>query len=218
MNNKILIFLCLVCFPFFGFTEELPNENELILCQDQADNFGNGKGDDHISEKCALGFKTMAAANSSIKESSLNKIKVYGHRNMILVDKVFNNKPVTEIIAGSSTELHKIKALAIDEKNQEIAVLEESGDVLFFSSKITGNVAPFRILRNQELIGASDLVVDSDRDMVIVNNKKSKTILFFSRLANINGRKEKQRLEVVKTIDSSLMDPDHFNLSDLLKK
>jgi hypothetical protein len=85
-------------------------------------------------------------------------------------------------------------------------VLEESGDVLFFSSKITGNISPFRILQDKELVGGSELVIDSLRDQVVVNNKTTKRILFFSRLANVHAREGKQKLGIIKTIDTSLRD------------
>jgi hypothetical protein len=185
--------------------KELPKEEELVLCQDQAENFGNGKGGNSISQKCIDSYIVMAPS-LAIKESKETNIKVYGYRNMILIKKKSPTSIVTQVIAGTSTELNGIEALAIDEKNQEIAVLEENGDVLFFSSRITGNVSPYRILRHKDLEGAVELVVDNRRDQIIVYNKKNKKILFFSRLANVNGRKENQRLGIIKTIDTSMLD------------
>lgn len=184
---------------------EVPNEADIVVCQDQAENYGNGKGDDLISKKCIESFKTMAVA-SAVIESKTAKMKFYGYRNMILIEKSKDTSVVTEIIAGTSTELKAIHALAFDEKNQEVVALEESGDVLFFSSKITGNIAPYRILKHKELAGASEIVVDSVRDQVVVNNKSNKKILFFSRLANINARAEKQKLDIIRVIDASMMD------------
>lgn len=184
---------------------ELQNEADIIFCQDQAENFGNGKGEDFISKNCIESFKKMATT-AAIKESSALKMKFYGYRNMILIEKDSGTTVGTNIIAGIHTELKAIRALSFDEKNQEIVVLEESGDVLFLSSKITGNVAPFRILKHEELVGASELVVDNEKDQVILANNKTKRILFFSRLANINGRKGKQKLDIIKTIDTPMMD------------
>lgn len=206
MKHKLIGILILIGINNTAFGADAPKEEDLVVCQDQADNYGNGKGDDHISTKCIGYFKDMASVNAAMKESMNLKIKIFGFRNMLLIEKVKGDKIVTEITAGNSTELSTIKTLAIDEKNQEIVVLEESGDVLFFSSKITGNVAPYRILRNKELEGASEIVVDSTRDLVAINNKKTKKILFFSRLANINGRKENQRLDIVKSITAGAMD------------
>lgn len=182
---------------------EFPSEGELLVCQDQAESFGNGKGDDHISSKCISHFKMMSINSNAMKESFLVKMKVYGYRNMIFLEKNIEGKVTQEIIAGSSTELNSIQTLAIDEKNKEIAVLEENGNILFFSSKITGNIAPYRVIKHKELEGANDIVVDSERDFVIVNNNKNKRILFFSRLADINGRRKNQSLDIKKSINTS---------------
>lgn len=184
---------------------ELPNEADIVLCQDQAENFGNGKGDDSVSPNCIESFKKMAPI-AAIKESSELKIKIYGYRNMIIVEEISGSSILTNIIAGSYTELKAIHALTVDEKNREIVVLEESGDVLFLSSKITGNIAPFRIIKHKELTGASELVIDNVKDQVVLINNKTKRILFFSRLANINGRVGKQKLDIIKTIDTPTME------------
>ena len=93
--------------------------------------------------------------------------------------------------------------MALDPANNEIAVLEKSGDILFFSSIITGNVAPYRILRSKELDGASDLVVDPKADHVVVLNRKSGSVLHFSRKANYLGAECKKNLSLIKSDDLS---------------
>lgn len=203
------IFILSLSFSFFSLAtadaQDISKEAELALCQDQADNFGNGKGDDKISKKCINTFKEMAMANFSAKEFKTTKLKSYGYRNMILVEKKVGTNNVTEIIAGNSTELKAVRSLALDETHQEVAVLEEGGDVLFFSTRITGNTAPFRVLRHKEIEGASELTIDEERNLVALYNKKSKKILFFSRLANLKGRAGDQKLGVVKVLDMRTM-------------
>ena len=200
---------------------QVPTEDDLVACQDQADNFGNGKGDDVISEKCIETFKKLApikatATITRVQKLVKTKINFFGFRNMVLIEKHTGSLEVpvvsTEIIAGSSTELNTIEAMAIDEKNQEIIILEKSGNVLFFSSIIAGNIAPYRMLVNKELVGASELVIDAERNQVVVNNPKTKKILFFSRLANINANKGKQKLETVKVIDTSMMNFQNLSI------
>lgn len=181
--------------------ENLLTKEEISSCQKQANEYGNGKGDDYISEQCQNSFKGMA--NSlAIKKTKGLKITFYGHRNMLLLEKNIDTAITTLITAGSSTKLKAIKTLAVDEKNQEVIVLEESGDVLFFTYKLAGNIAPYRILKHKDLVGASELVVDNIKDQIIVYNNKTNKILFFSRLANVNGRKEKQFLNIIKTIQT----------------
>lgn len=212
-NTFLFLFLN---FGFYSFTsagaQDVSKEAELALCQDQADNFGNGKGDDKISKKCINLFKEMAIENSSVKEFNESKLKSYGFRNMILVEKKVGTNIVTEIIAGNSTELKSIRSLALDESHQEVAVLEEGGDVLFFSTRITGNIAPFRVLRHKEIEGASELAIDGERNLVAIYNKKSKKILFYSRLANVKGRIGNQKLGVIKILDMRAMDLNNLRI------
>jgi len=181
------------------------SEAEILVCQDKAENYGNGKGDDTISENC-MELVRMQASASAKKESASLKMKFFGFRNMILVESSLGALTKTHIIAGNSTELKNIIALDFDELNKEIVVLEKSGKVSFYSYKITGNVAPFRTLNHGELPGASEVAVDSKRDIVIVKNPISQKVLFFSRLANIHAGKGKQKLEVLKTIDTKSID------------
>lgn len=202
------LFIITVCHPKLVFTAESSNEDKMVLCQDQADSYGNGKGDDFISRECLNSIKKTVNNSENLslkKESKILKMTFFGQRNIILVEKKIDKLIDTNIIAGSSTLLKSVQALAIDEKNQEIAVLEESGKILFFTTKITGNIAPYRTLEHSELLGASEMVIDSVRDQVIVYNDRNKTLLFFSRLANINERKEKQKLNIIKTINTREM-------------
>jgi hypothetical protein len=141
-----------------------------------------------------------------VKESIPAKLKFFGYKNMVIIEKNLGKTIGTNLIAGNYTELKSVRALAYDEKHEEIAVLEESGDILFFSAKITGNVAPYRIIKNKELVGATDLVVDGVKDLVMVNNERSKKVLFLSRLANIHARKGQEKLNISKSIDTSMVE------------
>ena len=189
----------------------LPSEAEIVVCQDQAENYGNGKGDDVVAKECLDSFKKLALKKAVAVNNPL-KIKFFGYKNMIIVEKTKDNLVYNEILAGNSTELKSIVAVVADEKNQEIIVLEESGDVLFFTSTLTGNIAPYRILRHKALQGASEMVFDNSTDQVIINNKKSDKLLFFSRLANIYAPKDKQKLNILKVIDTTSMDVSGLSL------
>lgn len=189
-----------------------PKEEELLLCQDEATQFGNGNGKDSVSRKCLDSIKQMAIGTKAMQESADKKSKYFGHRNMLIIDQYTETTIQTNITAGNSTELNAIRALALDEKNQEIAVLEESGDILFFSAKITGNVAPYRIIQHKELSGTSEIIIDVHRDQVIALNEKSKRILFFSRLANIHGREGHKKLNILKTFNAARMDLKNLSL------
>ena len=214
MKKKILfITIVLGVYNYISDSKaEFISDAEKIVCQDQTENFGNGKGYDIISENCIRSYKLMASAAAK-KESKLLGMKFYGYLNMILVETNLGSTTVTNVITGNSTELKNIISLDYDELNKEIVVLEQSGKISFYSYKITGNVAPFRVLNHVELSGASEVTVDSKRDLVIVNNPISKKVLFFSRLANIHDGKEKQKLEVVKKIDTKSIDPKNVSIN-----
>jgi hypothetical protein len=177
-------------------------EKDLKICEDEAVRFGDGHGEDLISQKCYLEFKNLVPDKS--KKNTANGLHtVFGYRNLIVIEKKDSKGAIIDVnvIAGVSTLLVAIQAVSIDEKNNEIVVLEASGDVLFFSSILTGNIAPFRILRNKELYGATNLVTDSNKDEVIVYLPSAGQLLFFSRTANFHGRKGKKNLNVLRSFE-----------------
>jgi hypothetical protein len=203
MKNNFLFLIALIGIYNFIDTAkpDQPKETEIIVCQDQAENFGNGKVEDIVSNNCIETFKIMANNSHSMTKSLDKKTTFYGYKNIIIIQHQNSNSISTNIIAGNSTGLEKVKALVIDEKNLEVAVLEESGDILFFSSKITGNVAPYRILHHKELLGTIEISFDNSNNYIIAKNIQTKKLLYFSRLANTNARTGNQKLEILKSID-----------------
>jgi hypothetical protein len=177
-----------------------PTQQQLDRCEKEGLQFGNGQGKNTISTDCYSHF-LKSLSPEAFKKSSDGKMSAYGHRNIVFIQDPNVKSERQNVIAGMYTELEDVAAVAINEQQKEIVVLEKSGDILFFSSIITGNVAPLRILKNKELNGASDLLVNSKKMEVIVLNKKSHEILFFSSLANVNGRPDKKKLNLLRSID-----------------
>lgn len=198
------------------FSPAFCGQEPLGLCEKEGQNFGNGQGRDLISFGCVELFKKSANVEA-IKISANGKVSAFGHRNMIFIKQ--NEK--MRVISGNYTELEDVTAIAIDEANQELAVLTKKGDVLFFSSKITGNVAPLRVIKNKDLHGASDLVINSKKNELIVLNKTSRSLLFFPRLADVNGRKQFKKLGVQRAVrnfvgqESLSIDEEHQELFSL---
>jgi hypothetical protein len=219
MKNKLLalIFCNFIIFSAENIYAEVPNAAEITVCQDQAENYGNGKSEDIVAMRCLSSFKKRAQ-KKAITESFKNNTKYFGYKNMIIIESTKDNIISTEIIAGNSTELKSIIAIALDEKNKELVVLEESGDVYFFTTTLTGNIAPYRILKHTELLGAKEIAVDQVNDQVLIYNKKSDKILFFSRLANKNAPKERQFLKILKTISTESINYNDETLSTYLPK
>lgn len=213
--KNIIIF----CFLIISFklettaSTEIPEE-ELIACQQQAAQYGNGKGNDYISPFCLENFRSWAGSNA-IAESIKANLKIYGFKNMIIIDEP--GKRTSHIIAGSSTEIKSVKAIALDEKNNEIAVLEDDGKIFFFSTTITGNIAPFRTLINKALPGSTELIVDSAKDQVAVYNPEVKKIFYFSRKANIHTHGRSKKLEVLKSVNLASYDLKDFKFIPYMK-
>jgi hypothetical protein len=196
---KINLFFLGFIFSFSALAQ--PTEQQLDRCEKEGLHFGNGQGKNTISIDCYSHF-LKSLSPEAFKKTSDGKISAYGHRNIVFIQDPHVKSDRQNVIAGIYTELEDVAAVALNEKQKEIAVLEKSGDILFFSSTITGNVAPLRILKNKELSGASDLVINSLKMEVIVLNKKSHEILFFSTLANANGRPGKKKLNLLRSFDN----------------
>jgi hypothetical protein len=181
---------------------------EEVVCTDEAEFYGNGEGKDELNLSCIDLIKKNAVLSARVESTKL-KIKFYGHKNIIVADRVFTKKiddkevtkNITDVIAGSSTELKSVKAMVIDEVNEELVVLDKSGDIYFFTSKFSGNIAPLRILKNREIVDAESVSINSEKNEVIVNIPKRKKRFIFSRLANVNAPKDKQKLEVLRKED-----------------
>jgi hypothetical protein len=199
-----------------SFSTVYSSEDRLSFCEKEGENFGNGQGRDVIPYECVGLFKKSAPLEA-VKISPSGQIIAYGFRNIVFIKQ--NER--MRIIAGSYTELEEIVALAIDEKNQEVAVMNKKGDVLFYSSRITGNVAPLRVLKHKDLHGASDLVINSKRNEVLILNKASRSLLFFSRMANHNAPEKLKKLNILRIVrnlvahESVSVDAEHGELFTL---
>jgi hypothetical protein len=189
---------------------------KIDLCAKGGEEFLNGLGRDEIPGNCYDLFKKNSGFEAS-KTSASGKIFAFGHNNIL-----FNKQDkIVRTIAGSNAQLGEVVALAIDETNREIAVLDKTGDVLIFPSNVNGNIAPHRILKHKDLHGASDLVINTKRNELIVFNKSNQNLIFFPRLANNHGRGKKMTPSVLRTvsnlkgIESVTLDEAHQELFTL---
>lgn len=204
MTNKIFITLFISSYIWGQSLWAVSDELALTQCEEQGHHFGDGSGVDKINSECIDFFKRKANSLAQANSND-NKLSVFGHRNIIFLDHIKEgDQHKVDVIAGTMTKLAKLQALALDELHHELAVLNESSDILFFSTMITGNVAPYRILKTKDLYGAKNLIVDAQRDQVIVHNPELKQLLFFSRLGNIDAPKGRKRLELIKAMDIDL--------------
>ena len=169
-------------------------------CEKEAANFGSGLGRDRISTDCSF-HVSHKVSPKLFRKSVDGKISVSGFGNMIFINDPSSKLKGQNVIAGKYTELDEIQALALDEVNKEIVVLLKSGDVLFFSSVITGNVAPKRTLKHKDLEGAVDVVVNPGKQEVLILNPEKKELLSFSRLANTHAPEKKRNLDLKYSLE-----------------
>ncbi len=160
-------------------------------CEKAASAYGNGEGPDHIPAECK-GLTQKFASSNAKKVYPKSKVEVVGYKNLVY----FNDF----IFAGEYTMLRDVIAVAYNEQTAEIAALESNGDVLVFNAKIPGNVAPIRVIRHQEIDGASDVSFLSSKDEIAVHIPLRQEVLTFSRMANFFGREGKKNLRVRRQI------------------
>jgi hypothetical protein len=184
MKNFILA-LTLLCSTYADA------ETEIALCEKEGSRFGDGLGRDAIPLECAVHFLKRSSAKLRVKSLD-GSFSAFAYKNIIFIKDTKSKLKGQNIIAGKYTELEEIQALTLDEKNKEIIVLEKSGQILAFSSVITGNVAPYRKIKSDELEGASEIAVNPVKKEIIVLKPQTREILFYSRETNTNGPEEKK--------------------------
>lgn len=179
------------------------------ICEKEGSRFGNGTGRDFIPEECLSNLVSKTNSHT-FRKSADGEFSVLGYKNIISIKDPKTRIKGQNVISGKYTELDEVTALAIDEVNKEIAVIDQGRDIRVYSSVITGNVAPLRTLKSQDIEGAVDLVINPKKDQLIVLNPSTRQILFFSRLANYFGLEKMKKMEVLKRIGK--VDGDHLAL------
>lgn len=173
------------------------------FCKEQAFKYGNAQGHDKVSHSC-YDFDLNKALPTAIDEN--DNIKVMAHSNRVYVTNKLNNKK--DFITGIYTNLENSIAVTIIKDRNEVAVLQKSGDILIFSSIITGNVAPYRTISVKELHGSSDIAYKNSE--IVVLNNENKTIFHFNILANSNGREGHKKLDPIRT--NSIIDKKYVSI------
>ncbi|MCP4913190.1 MAG: hypothetical protein GY909_08720 [Oligoflexia bacterium] len=182
-------------------------------CEEQAHKFGNGEGKDTISKTC-FDFDLSKVKPQAISEN--DHIKVIGHHNRVYVINKSNGK--YHAIAGIYTELDKVISVDIMTDRNEVLILQSNGDILVFSTIITGNVAPYRTIKSKDLFGSKDITYDSASSKIIVSNPSTKSILKYDIKANSSGREgyKFDQLLSSETYSDLTLHQVHFEDKELL--
>jgi hypothetical protein len=180
------IFLFSILLSFLSFAD-----SQIALCEKEAQKFGDGNGQDKIPSDCMVHVEKIANKKQKAKSKDA-QLSFIAFRNMIFITDDKSQTKGQNVIAGKYTELENIKEIILDEKNGEVVVLEESGDILFFSIVITGNVAPKRILRHESLESVSTIRIYQDE--ILALDPVNRELLIFSRNGNIHALEGKRNL------------------------
>lgn len=187
MINLILKFFLFVAVPF---SIAVWAQDISIQCEEEAELYGDGKGHNNISEVC-VGYVKQNSAPAA-KEVVLNEFeKAWGYRGIIVIENSELPVVATRFISGKMSELKDIAQITYDVENDELVVLEaEDKDVLFFSGRITGNVAPYRVFKTGNPFVTS-VAIDGIKGELTVTDKNGEQV--YDRLVNSNARHGKRK-------------------------
>lgn len=189
---KMMKFISLLLFASTALAD-----SQVAICEKEALHFGDGSGKDHIPDECKTHFESLATPKLK-KKSRDGSVTVTAYRNIIFIKDPKSKMKGQNVIAGKYTQLENIKEVILDEANSEIVVVESSGDILFFSSVITGNVSPKRILRHAALESVDSIEIHKDE--VIAFDSKNSELMVYSRKANVHALEGMRHLSPLKTI------------------
>lgn len=201
--RPILILLLTFSSNCFSITVD-----ECVNIQEELGSHGISEKD--ISIDCYDIFKSLAN-KQGIHKDEVSHSEVIVYKNAIYF-KDLNTKKF-DIDAGSSTTLNNAVAVDYNSENSEFYVIDnEDFSMKSFSSSIMGNVAPYRTLKSDDLIGAIDLV--SFKEKIYILNSMTNKVLVYNRMANIYQRKNKQFIGLVDVIENISSDADSINLNN----
>jgi hypothetical protein len=166
-------------------------------CSNQLQTYGSGVTKAEIASDCYDVFKSNISENALDKNED-SKIEALGKLNAFYIKNI---ETKTEgLLSGNKSTLIDIIAITYSAQNNEVYVLEnDTSEIKIFSSLLTGNIAPLRVIRTEQLMGATDLAVHKDN--VYVLNSTDHSILVYSRFANYFGREGYQKLNLINTFE-----------------
>jgi hypothetical protein len=161
-------------------------------CEIQAGKYGDGTGRSRIPGSCFDDYYSLA--NPAAKRSSPDGlIHAFGHGGILysIIKDPSQGRETRNIIAGGQTGLSRIAAIAIDERHQELFVLDQnpkSGAILVFPASFSGNLAPIRRIPLKNAEKATALHVHPERGEIVVSFA-DQGLTVFRIQADIDGRR-----------------------------
>jgi hypothetical protein len=193
-----------------------PDSSNLASCESKAQAL-RLKGDlQKLKGSCYDDIFGSATANSVSHDESLG-ITAVGQKQALYVK--FPDGDV-HVIAGTSTHLKKVRALAINGKTRELVVLDGgAGRVYTFDTSSSGSLSPTRILAAPGLTGASDIALDTEHNEIYVADWKNSKIVVYSLLAHAYSPRPENSQAVIREITSpDLSKPTSLSVDPVTRK
>lgn len=166
-------------------------------CSQQLFKVGKGKRESKVNPACYDKFKSAAHKNGILVDEIQQK-EFVAYKNSFFI-KDLNTKKL-QYTAGENSTLEDALAIDYNKDFKEIYILEQhKGEVKIFSSMITGDIGPYRVIRTKHIIGAVDVLGVGQN--VYVLNPKDESIYVYHRMGNYYGRKGKKNLNLLKAYE-----------------
>ena len=163
--------------------EGTPTDSSSIeKCEQMARMNGNGKASPPVHISCVNKYLSKALPNA-VKQTDDQSIFAFAAHSVLVMRK----KGRTEFFAGPNTHLSNPRAIAIDQLNNEIAVLDGENTIYIFSSLFGGNVTPRRIIETRALQGSTAIAIDTKNNEILVSYEDG-AIKAFPRMIAPIGR------------------------------
>lgn len=159
-------------------------------CLLQASNYGNGSGVSLFDKGCFTQTKEKASQRTTYVGE---KYSVYGSDGIIIVERA-NGSQINTLLTGETTRLNQIRSITVNEDKDELYVLVGDGIIYYYSLNLLGNVAPMRVIKTEEIYGASEIAFIKDK--IFVLNPEGQSVLAYSKMANSEAQRKYQKLDL----------------------
>jgi hypothetical protein len=176
-------------------------------CEKDIAHYGDGKHTEGISEDCIQAIKNYHP-DISLLQKTFDERLVYHGQKIIMFEKKIDEKSKYDFIAGKMTEIEEIKSIKLINEKKEIIVVTEGNELYFYSSYVTGNVAPLRKITsvNENILDITYLPT-KDEVLLLTDNH----VYVFDSSANAEGFKKNDKFKKRFALKQKY---DHFKINE----
>lgn len=195
-------------------------------CEVAGQNYGNQEGMPvDIPEVCKSLIESQISSFSFSKSKS-KLTQVFGFKNILYIkkftsDDLGNLSLLKEYLtSGKKSRLTNIIATNVDEQDHRVYVINKKDseyEILSFSSLFGGNNTPLRKIISNEILGATNIASDAANNEIFVISKNNGWVKVFNKLADINGRRAENSLNVKRSLtglNSQIVNPIDLSINN----